>query len=472
MQLAKAHVSLGVSLFSLLPMSAVASTSTGNTQASAKKSAENAKSKLLNAKFRTLKNGLRVVVVEDHNVPRVSVGVLYNVGSCDDPEDLFGLSHMTEHMFFHGSTKYPKIDVTIGNLGGSINAFTSQDLTMYTIDCPAKALPTVCCLEADRMGNFQLVKKELFNKEQMAVFEERLMCVENCPDGTAWEYIRSSLSPQHPYGREIIGLQSNIRRYSVDAVMSHYRKWYKPNNATLIVIGDANAEAVFAMAEQYFGWIKSGDVPERKRTPNALDKNVHHEITYYSDKLAASKVEIQYNVPHHSTHTLKEVYALNILLELLFGGSVYKFCRHFVDKKQMVSNISACADQMLNPCPLSIRVSLMPGIIPEKFAKEFSTRLLELVRRGVDPKEFARAKKSYLIDAKYKVRDGHSHMRFLLASLAMGQTIEQLEDSAEMIESITVDDVNAVLKSVFTCRPLALVTSLPIASKPKDASGC
>jgi zinc protease len=333
---------------------------------------------------------------------------------------------------------------------------------MYVTDCPANALHIVLDLESDRMANFNLKNKDIFEKEKMAVFEERLMAVENPPLGIAEEYIMGALSPQHPYGREVIGLRHNILGYSCEAIMDHYKKWYKPNNAALIVIGDVNANEVFAQAEQYFGKIKSGEVPKRERVKNALTKDISHEITYYSDKVSSNKVALLYNnVPHHSTHSEKDIHAISIGLDALFAGVVFQFSRYFIDKKALASNLSCLFHESLDPRPLSISAALMPDVSIEKFMKEFFSKIKQVVEHGISEEEFNRAKQNRIKECVYDARDGHQKMRFVFANLALGHKLDDIEATVEYINSVTHDDVNRMLKSVFAEQPFATVKYLP-----------
>jgi zinc protease len=419
------------------------------------------KKKLFNAKVKTLSNGLNVIVIEDKEIPRISVGVLYGVGSCDDPENLFGLSHITEHMFFHGSKKYPHLDKTIGNVGGEINACTSEDFTMYITDCPNSALPLIFDIESDRMGNFSLKNKEIFEKEQMAVFEERLMSVENQPLGVAFEYIYAALSPQHPYGKEIIGTRKNIKSYSMQVINEHYKKWYKPNNAHLIVIGDVDGQSVFNLAEQYFGQIPAGEVPKREREKNALENDISHKITYYSDKVATSKVRMLFSGLHHTNCTAKEFFALNIGLAALFDGVAFEFYRYFSDTKSLVSSMNCYYQTSLDPKPICISVDLMPGVQSKPFLKKFFERLRRAIANGLDVSEFNRAKQGYLTSATYATCDSHSKIRLVFAKLAMGWTVNQIESTLDDIDSVTIEDVNKQLRTVFEKSPIGLVIVSP-----------
>lgn len=433
----------------------------GDVESAAASSCSQVEEGWIKAKTKTLDNGLKVVVVEDHSIARISVGVLYNVGSADDPEHMVGLSHMTEHMFFHGSERFPDIGATLGAEGGTINACTSEDFTLYVTDAPSSALEKICEAEADRMGRFELKNEEIFRKEQMAVFEERLMCVENPPLGLADEYIQASLWPQHPYGKEIIGSRKNIRAYTRNAVNEHYRTWYKPNNATLLVIGDVKGKAVFELAQKYFGWIKEGPLPERVRPQNSLRDHVHHTVTYYSDKVASPKVEFLYTVPHHSTDGMAAEVALKIGLEALFGGRVFSFLKYFEEDKELVSSLNLEWEETYDPYPVSVCAQLMPGVSVERFQKAYNQKLNKVLKRGLAREEFERARRGFLLEAVYRGQDGHSKMRMLLARLAMGYSLEQLESIPSLVKATTYEQVMETLRRVFSPRPFATAFILP-----------
>lgn len=426
------------------------------------KAKEPVKKKLFNSKTCVLANGLRVVVVEDHLVPRISVGVLYNVGSADDPDNLVGISHMTEHMFFHGSKKYPHFDETISQLGGYTNACTSFDFTMYIEDCPSSALDLVLDMEADRMQNFYLENDKVFKQEQKAVFEERLRCIENQPLGLVNEYINRALSPQHPYGLEIIGMPHHIHAYTRDEVMNHYKRWYKPNNATLIIIGDVHYQDVFSKAEKTFGKIKKGKVPERVRVQNSIQEDLYQDITYYSDKVASNKVDLFYKAPGYHNGGLKKSLALRIGLDALIGGTVFQFARYFIDQKSLVSSLSSGFNYMsFDNIPLSISASLMPGVSIETFQKKFDDQIKKILQKGVYPRDFERAKYSAITALVYLATDGHRKIREDFIPLAQKVSLDDIEDYENIITSITLDDVNNVLKEVFSQKPIATVRFYP-----------
>lgn len=433
--------------------------------------------KLFNAQTHVLSNGLRIIVVEDHDVPRVSVGVLFNVGSADDPASLFGLSHMAEHMYFKGTARYPKPDVTVSNLGGSTNAFTSRDCTMFVTDIPARSLSIVLDLEADRLLNAAKISMVEFRKERGAVYEERLMRIDNDPLGLADEHISATLSPLHPYGKEIIGTAQNIRAYRAKDVTNHYRTWYTPGNATLIVVGDVRADDVFAEAERLFGKIPARPTPPRIRyDAYALRWDLQKEVTYTTDKVATTKISFLYNTPHHRSFTsdaeasldgLAFAAAFEIAVQALFGSWVYDFSRYFINQKQLIFGFHYDLPRSLDPDPFSVSATLRPGVSLEKFRKVFADRLARVLKKGLSREDFDRAKRLILFNFRYELPDSHDAIRTFFTYLAKGIAFDHAVALPQIFKKVTYEQAKAALRVVFGRAPYATVILVPKAEDAK-----
>jgi zinc protease len=415
-----------------------------------------------------LDNGLEIVVVEDHAVPRVSIGILYKVGACDDPENLMGISHMTEHMFFHGSEKYPHIDENIGRLGGHLNAYTSFDYTMYVTDVPTEARTKVFDIEADRMKNFCLKQKDIFENEKKAVFEERLMSVENVPLGLIEEYVRLLISPQHPYGKEVVGSRKNIQAYTAEAVMAHYKTWYKPGNAAVIVVGDVHAKDVFLEVKKAFGTIADAPVPPRSRLPNN-DKGISQEITVKTDKVEAPRVFFIYNAPHLATDGFLKIVAFRLGLRSLLGNRQKSFHKEIVKKKKLASTLGYELYSALDPYPLRVKATLVKGITSSQYLKFWNQKLAQILKNGIDEKDFQRAKKQLEHERISQKEDNPRDRRDDFCQLAMGFSVEQIEGLLQTAQSIKKETVDEVLREFLSQPPQKIITFLPEPQKKPAA---
>src|SRR6201746_2339261 len=199
-------------------------------------------------------NGLQVVVIPDHRTPVVTQMIWYKVGSADETPGKSGLAHFLEHLMFKGTAAHPagEFSKTVLRIGGNENAFTSTDYTGYFQRVPREQLPKMMEFEADRMTGLVL-KDENVLPERDVVLEEYNMRLANNPDARLTEQIMAALYLNHPYGRPVIGWRQEIQKLDHEDALAFYKRFYAPNNATLVIAGDVDAKDVRPMAERTFG---------------------------------------------------------------------------------------------------------------------------------------------------------------------------------------------------------------------------
>src|SRR6266540_4282428 len=210
----------------------------------------------------TLDNGLRVLVLEDHRSPVVSIQLWYRVGSRNERPGATGLAHFLEHMMFKGTPTHGKGEFArlVEQNGGRDNAFTTQDVTSYFVDIAADKLDLVIELEADRMHNLLLDPKEI-DSEREVIIEERRTRTEDDPGGFLGEEVSSIAFKAHPYGVPIIGWVEDIKRITPEEIRAFYRTYYAPNNAIVVAVGDFKATEVLEKIRRRFGPIPRGATP-------------------------------------------------------------------------------------------------------------------------------------------------------------------------------------------------------------------
>jgi predicted Zn-dependent peptidase len=236
----------------------------------------------------------------------------------------------------------------------------------------------------------------------------------------------------------------------------------------LIVVGCVKAEDVFKEAQDLFGNIKSVPVPQRVRVKNALTGGIHHTICYYSDKVESEKVAIMYNCPS-KRDGIEKCHALDLGLDALFSDVVFKFSRHFIDKRNIVSSLNCMNEwDAFDPKPLCIQASLMPNVTSEKFLAEFEKKIAEIVKRGISAEEFNLAKKCRTTKLVYHATDGHRRIRLAFADLARKFDLSDIENVVDQLDGITLEQVNEVLKEVFSRKPFAVVKISPEKLQGKD----
>lgn len=287
----------------------------------------------------TLDNGLKVLVKEDHRAPVAVSMIWYNVGSADEPGGLTGVSHALEHVMFKGTPTHPlgTFSKTIAAVGGQENAFTNFDYTAYFEKVAASQLPIAFELEADRMQNL-LLDKEEFAKEIKVIREERRLRTDDNPQALAFERYMATAHLAAPYHHPVIGWMSDLHQMSIDDLKYWYQKFYAPNNATLVVVGDVDPEKVHQLAIKYFGHItKRTDYVRRLQSePPALgQKSV--EI-YAPAKLPL--LMFGYTVP--SVKTAKntwEPYALELIAGILDAGDSARFSKNLIRGSHVASGL-------------------------------------------------------------------------------------------------------------------------------------
>ena len=288
-----------------------------------------------------LDNGMKVIVKEDHRAPVVVSQVWYRVGASYEPDGLTGISHALEHMMFKGTEAYgPGVfSRTISALGGDENAFTGRDYTAYFETIAVEHLETALKLEADRMRNLLLDADE-FAKEIEVVKEERRLRTEDKPTGKVYEQFNAVAWRASPYQNPVIGWMNDLEHMTIDDLAGWYEKWYAPNNAILVVVGDVGPDEVRAMAKRHFGDLPAGEPAELKPAAEPEQKG-------------ETRVEVR--VPARQPYLLMgyktpivgqsqdpwEPYALYVLSSVLDGGNSARLSRELVRGREIAASAGA-----------------------------------------------------------------------------------------------------------------------------------
>lgn len=294
-----------------------------------------------------LENGLKILVKEDNRAPVVVSQIWYKVGSSYEKEGITGISHVLEHMMFKGTEKYAPGEFSriISENGGQENAFTSKDYTAYFQTMESSHLEISMALEADRMHNLKLTEQE-FIKEIEVVKEERRLRTEDKPRSFTYEVAMASAFQTGPYRHPIIGWMHDLDTMTVADLHVWYKQWYAPNNATLVVSGDVEAETVYQLAEKYFGSLPAGNKANLDFLPE-VSQNGIKRIT------VKKPAEVPYLFMGYKVPVLKtaidqpdilekwEVYALEVLANILSGGGSARFASNLVRGKEVAASVSA-----------------------------------------------------------------------------------------------------------------------------------
>lgn len=290
-----------------------------------------------------LDNGLKVVLIENHRAPTVFSSIWYRVGGSYEPDGLTGISHMLEHMMFKGTTEYPDgfFKTKVAEMGGTQNAITSNDFTMYYQQIPADKLSNVLALEADRMQHLSPTQSS-FENEHRVVMEERRMRIEDNPQGLTWLRFMSAAFINSPYHQPVIGWLPDIKQYTLQDVMAWYHQWYAPNNAELIIMGDFNSKSVYQLIQRHFGPIPHKALPVMKAR-SEIPSLGPREIQVHAPAQLPWLV-MGYSVPALSqlpANKQWQAYALYLAAAALSEGDSSRLTKQLVRDQQVAISASA-----------------------------------------------------------------------------------------------------------------------------------
>ena len=394
----------------------------------------------------TLDNGLRVLVLEDHRSPIVSVQVWYKVGSRNERPGATGLAHFLEHMMFKGTPTRGKGEFArlVEQNGGQDNAFTAQDVTSYFVNIAADKVDLVLSLEADRMRNLLLDPKEI-DSERQVVMEERRTRTEDDADGLLSEELSAIAFKAHPYRWPIIGWMEEINRINPPELRAFYDTYYVPNNAILAVVGDVKAPDVLARIREVFGGIPRGPTPP---AVTAVEPPQIGERRVIVRKAGAQLpiVSIAYHVPNHAS---PDAPALELLSTILSEGRASRLYRKLVYEKRMA--LGAGGDYSyasVDPNLFWFYATPLPGHTVEALERALLDEIEVLKSEPVPDEELARAKNQ--IEASFVWRQDSVHSRASgLVRFEMLGSWRLLDRFVPMIRAVTAADIQRVARAYF-----------------------
>lgn len=391
---------------------------------------------------RIFDNGLKVLVKEDHRSPVVVSQIWYKVGSSYEPGGITGISHMLEHMMFKGTEKYPAGEFSriVAENGGRENAFTGRDYTAYFQTMEKTRLEVSFKLEADRMRNLRLDPDEL-KKELEVVTEERRMRTDDKPRSKMQEYFMAMAFSNSPYKNPVIGWPSDIANYQVDDLQAWYQRWYAPNNATLVVVGDIKPDDVFLLAEKYFAEIKPSKLKAVKPQAEIQQQGIRTTTVKLPAKLPY--ILMGYKVPVlNSIENESEAYALEVLAGILDGGASARLASRLVRGKQVAVSAGA-GYNLMSRLPELFMLDATPAEGQTVFDMEYALKeeIYNLKSELVSVDELQRVKAQVLASAVYE-RDSNFYQAMQLGMLeTVGIGWKKVDEYVEKVNQITAEQV-------------------------------
>ncbi len=409
-----------------------------------------ARAAVFNPETFTLKNGLQVVVISNHRAPVVTHMIYYKVGAMDEPPAKSGLAHFLEHLMFKGTKnlKTGEFSAIVARNGGRENAFTTNDYTGYYQTVASDRLETMMRWEADRMVNLTLTEVDI-TPERKVILEERNMRVENNPASLLQEQIDVALYKNHPYRIPTIGWKHEVDALTRADLLDFYKAWYAPNNAILVLSGDVTAAKVRPLVEKYYGKIPAKRLPVRPDLREPAH-SAAHQVTLKHKQVGQATWSRRYIAPSHGTGAREHIYALQVLAEILGGGSTSRLYRRLAVDAKAASGAGAWYDMNARgPGVFGLYAAPLPGKTVKQVEALADAEVRRLLKDGVSNEEVRDAIVRLQDQAVYARDSISGPARVLGGALAIGMTVEDVESWPDRIGAVTREAVNTAAKAVF-----------------------
>ncbi len=416
----------------------------------------------------TLANGMKVIVWTDRDIPSVALYNWVRVGSRNEVPGITGLAHFFEHMMFNGTSKRApgEFDRLMEAQGGSNNAFTNDNVTVYQDWVPRSALDLVFDLEGDRLANLSFDPK-VIESERGVVYSERRLRAEDSNEGFLAEQMQATAFVAHPYSIPTVGWPADIQSWKLEDLQKFFKTNYAPNNCTLILVGDVGADEVFALAKRYLEPIPRQDAPPPVRTTEpeqlgekrvTVERDAQTPLLYYAYKSPAA------NDPQGP--------AINLLMTILTEGNAARLHRLLVEEKKIAIDVGGVFSEGFDPGLTWLTLTLPEGADVGAVEKVLDAALGELVANGVTDAELARAKNLYASSFWKQIATIDGKASLLGQFDVYEGDYKKLFDAPATYEKVTREDVQKAAALVFkkTRRTVGVLESPPAPAPAPDAA--
>jgi zinc protease len=401
----------------------------------------------LNIKERTLKNGMKVVSLQDNSSPTVTVQVWFDVGSKNDPNGRNGFAHLFEHLMFKSTKnlKSEQFDRLTEDVGGNNNAFTSDDVTAYHEVVPSNYLETILWAEAERLSNLN-VDEANFLSERKVVQEEFRQGVLAQPYGRFYEAIQTLSYTTHPYKRTTIGTIEDLEAATVADAKNFHKTFYRPDNATVIVVGDFEQKQLDAWIDKYFNRIEkpSGAIPRVTEVEPA--RTAEKRQTVKAPNVPLPAVAITYLAPDSKS---KDIAALKIAQAILSGGESSRLYQELIYKQQIAQEASFGIDERVDKGLLTFTAVMASGKTPETGEKSLLAELKKIQDAPVSAKELEKAKNSIVANTLRGLETNRGKAFALGNGVIYHNDPNYVNMEIKELQAVTAADVQRVMKQYF-----------------------
>ena len=382
-----------------------------------------------------LSNGLVVLTKEVHTSPIVTSMIWYRVGSRNEEMGHTGKSHFLEHMLFKGTERFKKgqIDLLTLKNGGGNNAFTSHDFTAYYFSFASDRWEVALDMEADRMVSCAFEPEE-FEAEKKVVIEELKTGLDS-PWGLLLQELEATAYKIHPYRNPIVGWLQDVEQATVESQQAYYQRYYHPNNATLVVVGDFNTADILKKIDRAFGSIPAGPQPSQMLLREPAQRGERRLVVRWRSKIP--RLATAYHVPEIAH---PDTYALQVLAVVLAEGKASRLYQRMVEREQTVTFISAEFGESKDPTLFHIRAEARGDHSIDEIESSVDDELANIVERGVSAHELDRAK--HQIEAHFILsRERTLDQAILLGQIETLYGLDYIDSYIQRINAVTAADI-------------------------------
>lgn len=392
----------------------------------------------------TLKNGMTIMVMEDHSIPNANMYIFWKVGSRNEYPGTTGIAHFFEHMMFNGAKKYgPKMfDQTMEANGGANNAYTSENLTVYTNWYPADAIEVMFDLEADRIQHLAL-DPDIVESERGVVTSERSTGLENSNFRTIWEEVKNAAFRAHPYSWPVIGHASDIENWSMEDLKSFHKTFYAPNNAVTVFVGAVDTDEVKRLAEKYFEPIPAQEPPRKIHTVEPEQKG---ERRVYVQKPSVTSANIMMGF-HMPPNPHEDYYPLLLLSDILSSGNSSRLMRSLVFEQQVADSVSTFAFDSFDPNLFYVYGVASQSADATTLEKAIIAELNKVAKEGVTERELQKVKNQRLVNFYRDVGTINNRADMLGRYELFHGDYKKMFSAPEDFEKVTIEDIQRVAKT-------------------------
>ncbi|HEX4639797.1 MAG TPA: pitrilysin family protein [Chthoniobacterales bacterium] len=412
----------------------------------------------------TLPNGLEVYTVEDHSAPIVAVQVWYHVGSKDDPAGRSGFAHLFEHMMFKGNEHMSPdmFDNLTENIGGENNAYTADDVTVYHETVPSNYLNPILWAEAERMSALALNDKN-FASERDVVKEEYRQRIRANPYGEFYFNIEKKSFAIHPYKRPGIGSIEELDASKLPEVKAFHSTFYRPDNATLVVVGDFNPAELEGWVKKYFGAVAKPSTKIPRVTVKEPPRKADKRETTYSPRAPLPAVAITYLAPSIRSNDSP---ALSLVGEIMAGGDSSRLYEKMVYEQQVVQSVSCDSDLREDLGLLAIRLILASGKTISEAEKSLNKEIDDVLKNGVTEAELDKAKSRFLTGKLEERETVNGKAGALGQAVVMYGDANRVNTDLAKLQAVTTAEIKDVMNRYITGKKKVVVEYLPETMKP------